>query len=121
MSLTVAKRNDGLWQLGLGPGVMQRVTLSPGLSDYPTGGYALSGSPVGLSTTGGPANNGLHGVLFEGGNTASLGYVPFYNEQTGTLQILTTGSAAGNPLQELANASNLSGAVFYAIYEGAGE
>lgn len=121
MALTVATRADGLFQLGLGPGVMQRVTLTPDDS-YPTGGYALSGSQAGLASTGGPANNGLHGVIFEGGNTASLGYVPFYNEETGYLQILEVGTATPPaPLAEVASATNLSTLVFYAIYEGTGE
>ncbi len=121
MALTVAKRNDGLWPLGVGPGVMQRVTLTPGSADYAAGGYALTGSQAGLASTGGPANNGLHGVIFEGGNTASLGYVPFYNEQTGYFQILVTGTASGDALNELANGANPAGAVWYAIFEGVGE
>ena len=120
MALTVAKRNDGLWPLAVGPGVMQRVTLTPDAS-YPTGGYPLNGSQAGLGSTGGPANNGLHGVIFEGGNTAALGYVPYYNQQTGYLQFLTTGAAAGDALQELANATNISTLVIYAIYEGSND
>lgn len=125
MALQVAKRDDGLWPLGIGPGVMQRVTLKPDAS-YPTGGYALSGSQVGLSSAGGPANNGLHGVIFEGGNTAALGYVPYYNEQTGKFQILVSAAiaaapAAAAPLAELGAGVDVSTLVYYAVYEGTGE
>lgn len=120
MALTVAKRDDGLWPLGVGPGVMQRVKLTPDNS-YPVGGYALTGSAVGLASTGGPANNGLHGVIFEGGNTAAVGYVPYYNEQTGYFQILVTGTAAGDPLNDATPATDFSALAFYAIFEGTSE
>ena len=115
MALTVATRADGFTPIPFFP--LQRVTLTPGSADYVSGGYALSGSQGNGGTTGGPANNGLHGVIFEGGNTASLGYIPFYNEQTGKFQILVTGTAATDPLLEVAAGANPAGAVWYAIFE----
>lgn len=120
MALTVAKRDDGLFQLGVGPGVGQRVTLTPD-NNYPAGGYAVSGSQAGLGSAGGPASNGLHGILWEGGNTASVGYVPFYNQQTGKFQILVTGTAAGDPLNDATATTDFSALVFYAIFEGVSE
>jgi hypothetical protein len=118
MALTVGIRADGFFLAGNQP--MQRVTLTPGAADYVVGGYTLNGSLAGLNNEGGPANNGLHGVIFEGANTAALGYVPFYNEQTGKFQILENAAAAG-PLAELGAGGNPAGAAWYAIFEGTGE
>lgn len=124
MALTKTKVNDGFTPLG-GPGfgVLQRMTLAPGTSDYTTNGYALSGLEAGLGSTGGPANNGLNGVLIEGCNTAALGYVPYYNQQTGKWQVFQSApeNVAAAPLQEVANAANLTGMVWYVIYEGVSE
>lgn len=122
MALTVKTRDDGFSPISPLFGVFQRVTLTPGTNDYVTGGYALSGSQAGLASSGGPANNGLHGVLIEGGNTAAAGYVPQYNEQTGKWQVFVMpGVATAGPLVEVANGANLSGLVWYVIFEGAGE
>lgn len=61
---------------------------------YPSGGFAISGSGaqiVGILT--------ILGLKWLGGNTAALGYVPYWNTQTSKLQILqSAGSAA--PLAE---------------------
>ena len=119
MALTVGIRADGFTPIPFFP--LQRVTLTPGSADYAAGGYALSGSQANGASAGGPANNGLHGVIFEGGNTAAEGYVPFYNEQTGKFQLFVTGTASGDALNELANGANPAGAVWYAIFELVGE
>lgn len=126
MALTVTKRDDGFTPIGMPFGVFQRVILAPGVSDYTTGGYTLNGSQAGLASTGGPADNGLHGVLIEGCNTAALGYVPYYNEQTGKWQVFESPAVAATPstatpLTEVANGANLTGFEWYVIYEGVGE
>jgi hypothetical protein len=126
MALTVTKRDDGFAPIAAVFGCFQRVMLAPGVSDYTTGGYALSGAQVGLGASGGPANNGLHGVLIEGCNTAALGYVPYYNEQTGKWQVFESPAVASTPsaaaqLSEVAAGTNLTGAVWYVIYEAVSE
>lgn len=54
---------------------------------YPTGGYTLDPARVGLGT--------VRAVFTGSSNTAAVGVVPWYNSQTGKLEMLwSAGSAA---------------------------
>jgi|SRR5277367_3207813 len=119
MALAAAVQGDGFNVWGTIP--IARVTLTPGTGDYLAGGYILNGKQFNLGSTGGPAGNGIRGVIFTGGNTATLGFVPFYNQQTGAFQILVTGTASGDALNEVANAGNPAGGVWYAVILGESE
>lgn len=53
---------------------------------YPTGGYTLDASRVGLSV--------IRAVFVGSSNTAAVGVVPWYNSQTGKLMMLWSAGAA---------------------------
>lgn len=92
---------------------------------YPTGGYSLTGALFGGSPTQGfqTANNGIRGIILVGQNTASLGYVPVYNSQTGNWQVVESAAenVAAAPLAEVANGTNLSTLLFNVLVLLAGE
>ena len=90
--------------VNLGPIPVSVVSIT-GDASYPTGGYT---SALGLTAANLYCGRGINGMSWIGSNTAALGYVPFYNTQTGNLQILVTGSGSGVALAELANATNVS-------------
>lgn len=64
-------------------------TVAPDNS-YPAGGYAIAAATVGLRV--------IYGIKPIGSNTASVGYVPNWNTQTGKLQFLTQLGSGANLL-----------------------
>ena len=82
--LTAVRNREDVW--GRTRTNLFDVTFS---DSYVTGGYTLTPHRVGLST--------LQGVALEGGNTASLTYLPYFNTTTGKLQVVlnTTGNEVG--------------------------
>ena len=111
MAMTKKGLGDNFNLFGMIPGVIDGVVFD---AAYPTGGYPVSGQLWGLAYTGGIANNGIRGIEFVGGNSASLLYTPFYNSQTGTIQVVTAGA-------EVANGTNLSAVAFDCVVYATGE
>ena len=103
MAITVVVLPDE-GNVDLGPIPVSVVDIT-GDTSYPTGGYTAA---LGLTAANLFCGRGINGLSWIGGNTASLGTVPFYNTTTGNLQILVTGSGSGVALAELANATNVS-------------
>ncbi len=102
MALTITKINDGQNIFGTAPVVL--ATLAPGVSDYATGGYAITALEVGLAS--------IDFVFLGDGNTLAAGYVPYWNTQTGSFQVFWTGAAVASKLEEIPAATNLTGAVW---------
>lgn len=68
-------------------------------AQYPTGGYTLDPSRVGLKV--------IRAVFLGSSNTAALGVVPWYNSETGTLYMLWSAGAAA-ALAEITGDTNQS-------------
>ena len=75
LTLTAVRNREDVW--GRTRTNLFDVTLSSG---YPTGGYTMAPHRVGFTT--------LQGIVLEGGSTASISYLPFFNTTTGKLQIV---------------------------------
>jgi|SRR5579871_7015603 len=75
-------------------------------NSYPTGGYAIAPSAVGLEQ--------ILAVL-AGGNLA--GYIPSYNQATGKLQLFQQSAATG-ALTEVANTTNVSAVSHRLVFFG---
>jgi len=52
---------------------------------YPTGGYTITPSEVGLKV--------VRAILMGSSNTAANGYIPWYNSETGKLMLLGQGGS----------------------------
>lgn len=110
MALTITPNEDSFNIFGTVP--VKFATLAPGVSDYPAGGYVLSGNQFGLAgSVGSPfgLKNGIRGVIVLGCNTAAIGYVPQWNSQTGAFEVLVSPAAETDPLEPVATNANLTG------------
>ena len=118
MALTLKEIPDSRQYLG--PSMQSCIfSAAPGTSDYVSGGYVINASAIGLK--------GIIGGVIIGANAAALGYVPaIIIAQTGALasltsaklQISVTGTAANNPLNDVAGSGNLTGMVWVAQFFG---
>lgn len=88
MALTATNQPDGFNIFGTVPVQFATLTFD---ATPPAGGYPINGQLFGLGSGAGTASsNGIRGVDFIGGNTASAGYVFAYNYQTGTVGVFET-------------------------------
>jgi hypothetical protein len=80
-----------------------------GDSSYPAGGYALTGQTFGLRS--------IVGMSFIGGNTAAVGIIPYWNNQTNKLQFIypTQTGTSPNVGAEAVAGTNLSTVTVRAI------
>lgn len=125
MALSELFLGDDWTQLGNIP--IRLANLAPDAA-YPTGGYPTTGALFGGAPTQGfqTANNGIRGIVLIGQNTASAGYIPVYNSQTGNWQVFESAAQAAAPftaapLAEVANGTNLSTLLFNVLVLLAGE
>ena len=106
MSATIGIPAGGGSENVLGRQRARLVTIT-GDASYPVGGYAFTGPQFGL--------RGIAGMIQMGVNTAAFGYIPVWNTQTQSLQIMdpTAGSGSGSrPGVEIAAGTNVSTFVF---------
>lgn len=83
-----------------------RMVTVTGDASYPTGGYALTGQQMGFRN--------IAGMTCMGGNTASVGIIPYWNTTTQKLQFLYPTETATSPNVggDAPSGTNMSGVVF---------
>ena len=87
--------------------VVVPITLD---SSYPTGGYAVTGTSLGLPC-------GLIDTI-DCNTSPDSGYDVRYNYTTGNIQAFATGASSGAALAEVTNATNLSTVTATAVVHG---
>ena len=110
MSYVITKQPDGDVSLGNLNG--EFVSLSDSISDYATGGYAITGGETFNNNNALPINCDLWRILTALPVSGQNGYQPVWNPNSQKLQIY---SSAG---VEVTNGTDLSGLVFYLLLLG---
>ena len=110
MSYTITKAPDGDVSLGNLNG--EFVSLSDSISDYATGGYAITGGESYNANNALTINCDLWRILTAIPVSGQNGYQPVWNPNSQKLQIY---SSAGT---EVSNGTDLSGMVFYLLLIG---
>ena len=112
MAYTLTKATDG--DLSFGNLRGELVALKPSVSDYASGGYAITGIAGTTESTG---NVGLAKVLFVAPVGGQGGWSPVFNPTTSKLQIFADSSSGGAQPEVPAN-TNLAAYTFNLLVVG---
>ena len=113
MAATITKAADGDISLGNLRGEI--VNLQPSVSDYPAGGYPMSGISGATETTGNVGISKIVTVLPAGGQG---GWSPVWNPSTSKLQVFSDSSVPNGPSPEANAGTNLAGYTFQLLVIG---